>query len=481
MLTRTLALGCAALLAIAGSTQGQAPRLNPPSGKLEVSSASDQAKSEFWLGFDDWQNFTYSAAQKHFERAASLDPNFGLARAFAAAAPAINGAPVANAELDRGIADAARASTAEGLLALAWREKAFGRNAAASSLFRAAMDLMPNEPRIASEYVWSLAATDMKAAAEAGKAARSKFQTAGVISPALAYVFTQVGDSAAGLAEAQRYTQLSPTQPVSFVTYGDYLQQLSRYDDAETQYRRSLAFAPKHGDGTSDGVVALASLLARRGKAAEARQVVADAFQRAPSIQDSLAYLNILGGASLYASDIPAAMSAFETASRLSGRTSKGMATFGPNIALALTNAAFGDRKSVSRYLSPIRAIEPGDSLAMAWAKADVYAYAGQSDSTFKYADMMVRSSPTDANVARAAHFMRGQVYLTNRQCAKALGEFRQSDSTLIEVQSGSADCEMQAGNRAAALRYRDLALRHDVNFYDAGEIRARMRMSQLR
>jgi len=67
------------------------------------------------------------------------------------------------------------------------------------------------------------------------------------------------------------------------------------------------------------------------------------------------------------------------------------------------------------------------------------------------------------------------------RQCDKALGEFRQSDSTWVEVQAGNADCEMQAGHRAAALRYRDLVLKRDVNLYDPGEIRARLRMSQLR
>ena len=72
MLTRTLALGCAVLLGIAQSTQGQAPQPNTPApgAKLELSSSSDLAKAEFWLGLDDWQNFTFSSAQKHFERAA---------------------------------------------------------------------------------------------------------------------------------------------------------------------------------------------------------------------------------------------------------------------------------------------------------------------------------------------------------------------------------------------------------------------------
>lgn len=316
MLTRTLALGCAVLLGIAGSTHGQGMQQSTPApgAKLELSSASGAAKAEFWLGLDDWQNFSYSSAQKHFEHASSLDPSFGLARAFAAAAPAINGAPVATAELDRGIADAARTSTAEGVLALAWREKAFGRNAAATSLFRAAMDLMPNEPRIASEYIWSMANTDMKAALEAGKAARAKFPASGPISPALAFVLFQTGDTAAALAEAERYTQLAPTQPASFVTYGDYLRARRRYDQAEAQYRRSLTLAPKHGDGTSDGVIALASLLVQRGRVDLARQTLSDALQRSTTAEDSLAYLDVLGGATLYASDVQAAMTIFETA-----------------------------------------------------------------------------------------------------------------------------------------------------------------------
>ena len=484
MLARTLALGCAVLLGISGSTQGQAPQPNnPPAGaKLELSSASDAAKAEFWLGLDDWQNFTFSGAQKHFERAASLDPNFGLARAFAAAAPAINGAPVVTAEFDRGLADAARASTAEGVLALAWREKAFGRNAAATSLFRAAMELMPNEPRIASEYIWSVATTDGKAAAEAGKAARAKFPSSGAVALAGSYALLQSGDTAAAVAEAQRYTQVAPTQPASFATYGDFLRMQGRYDEAEAQYRRSVTFAPKHPDGGNDAVVGLASLLVQRGKVAAARQTLTEALQHATSAQDSLSYLDVLGGASLYASDVPAAINTFETGSHLSGRASTGLAVFVPNSKLALINAAYGDRKSVTKYLAPIHAIAPGDSAQVEIWRGVAYAYAGQADSTLKYADKLAARASNNPLMGRVAHFTRGQLYMTMRQCDKALGELRQSDSTWVEVQAANAECEMQAGHRDAAIRYRDLVVnRRDVNLYDPGEIRARLRMSQLR
>lgn len=470
--------------ATAPVARGQMPQPNAPAAgaKLELSSTSEPAKSEFWLGLDDWQNFTYSLAQKHFERALALDPNFGLARAFAAAAPAINGQPVVTAELDRGIVDAARASTAEGVLALAWREKAFGRNAAATSLFRAAMDLMPNEPRIASEYIWSLSNTDMKAALEAAKAARAKFPSSGPISPAFAYVLEQNKDTVAAVAEAERYTQLAPTQPASFVVYGYYLVDQRRYDEAEAQFRRSLTLAPKHGDGGNDGVVALASLLVQRGKAPAARQVISDALQHTTSVVDSVTYNQILGGTSLYASDVAGAISNYETASRLASKANNGMMALFPNVQLALTNAAFGDRKSISRYLAPIHATAPGDSTQVEWWLADTYAYAGQADSALKYADKLAARGKDNPTVLRASHFMRGELYHTTRHCDKALEEFRQSDSTWVEVQAGTAECEMQAGHRDAALRYRDLVLnRRDINIYDPGEIHARLRMSQLR
>lgn len=469
---------------MAASTHAQLAQPNspPPGAKLELSSASEAAKNEFWLGLDDWQNFSYSSSQAHFDRAVSLDPNFGLARAFAAAVPAINGAPISTSELDRGIVDAARSSTAEGLLALAWREKALGHIQPTIVLFRAATELMPNEPRVASEYIWSLAGTDVKGALEAGRAAKAKFPNAGVISPALAFALLQSGDTAAAVAEAARYTQNSPAQPVSFVTYGDYLRMQRRYDEAEAQYRRSLTLGPKHGDGGSDGVVALASLALERGKPAVARQALADVLVRTPSASDSVSYLHLLAAASLYASDLSGAMSALEQASRIAPRARQGVGAFYPNIELALANAVFGDRKSVSKYLAPIRPTSAGDSTQFDWLRADIYAYSGPPDSAFKYADKLAARGATDTGFARGAHFMRGRTYQTIGQCDKALAEFQQADSTSVEVQAGKAECEMKAGHRAAALRYRDMVLaRSDINLYDPGEIRARMRMSEMR
>ena len=77
-----------------------------------------------------------------------------------------------------------------------------------------------------------------------------------------------------------------------------------------------------------------------------------------------------------------------------------------PTFKLALINAAFGDRKSVSKYLAPIHAIAPGDSTQVEMWRADAYAYAGQADSTFKYADKLAARASNNPVAGRVAHFV---------------------------------------------------------------------------
>lgn len=476
-----IVIRCVAFLTISQTATSQVTQQSTPSrGTLELSSSSSAAKAEFWLGVDEWQNFSYTDAQRHFDRATSLDPTLGLARVFTAEAAALLGQPSRSADMEHGVADATHASTAEGLLALAWREKAAGNEQAAAAILRAVMDLLPNEPHVVSEYVWSLTATDAKAALEAARAQKTKFPTFGPLSLALSYQLLQAGDTSAALAEAERYTQLAPTQPGSFTFYGGLLQARGRYDEAEALYRRSLTLAPRHADGTNDGVIALADLLQLRGNGAAARQVATEALQRATSIADSASYLRVLGGLALYAGDVRLAMSTFETLGRVAASLGNGG---GPAKALmALTNAAFGDRKSVAKYISDVRILAPGDTTQIEIWHAAVYAYAGQSDSTLKYAEKLAARASGNPFAGRVGHFARGQLNLALRHCDKALDEFQQSDSTWVEVQAGHAECEKQLGHRAEALRWRDRALaKRDLTLFDPGEIHARMRMMQMR
>src|SRR6267143_2479045 len=79
--------------------------------RLRVTTSSEEASRHFWAGLSDARNIFFSRAASHFDRAASLDPNLGLARVFrASVAPGLS-TEERKAEVDRGIATMTSAST----------------------------------------------------------------------------------------------------------------------------------------------------------------------------------------------------------------------------------------------------------------------------------------------------------------------------------------------------------------------------------
>jgi hypothetical protein len=72
-------------------------------------------------GLDDVENIHFDRAGQQLQRALELDPKFGLARVIHGIfAPGLS-AQQRTQEIDRGVADAASASTGELMLALAYR------------------------------------------------------------------------------------------------------------------------------------------------------------------------------------------------------------------------------------------------------------------------------------------------------------------------------------------------------------------------
>ena len=160
--------------------QGAQQQGGASSARLDPTTSSAAAKDEFWAGLDAWQNQGYSTGERHWRRAIALDSNFGLAHVFAGAIAASRIEDLPWGELDRGVALSARASTVEGLLAIAWRlqrrENTPGAFLRSAQLLHSAMELLPDEPRLATEYVWALiAGSDLKAALDSVRVFRTRF------------------------------------------------------------------------------------------------------------------------------------------------------------------------------------------------------------------------------------------------------------------------------------------------------------------
>ena len=464
--------------------QGAQQQGSASSARLDPTSTSAAAKEEFRVGLDDWQVGASTTAELHFRRAIALDSNFGLAHVFAGGIEPRSVEALRSGELDRGVALAARASTAEGLLALAWREGNRGRNQQMAQLLHAAMEILPDEPRLASEYVWALiSASGQKAALDSARVFRKRFPSFAPLVFPLAFVLTARGDSAEALQLGEEFARLLPQVPASLAYYGRMFQVRGRYEEAEAQFRRALVLALPRQDYGNDPASSLAELYAIQGRTGEARTIAMEAIGRAVDAPDSANHQTVAAGTSILAGDQRQALALLASAREKSQFTGARRWNLPIDALLAEANALFGDRRTVPSYLARFPIINPDDSAnALGW-HAVSYAYAGQLDSALVYADRLsAGATPQTQWRTMWAHIARGLAYAEKRQCAQAVGELRQSDSTFIEVQAARADCELQLGNRAAAMVWRDRVLaRRELNLNIPRHTYARARMMRMK
>ena len=482
---RTATLVIAALVfTIRGSAvaQGAQQQGSTSPTRLDPTTTSAAAKAEFLAALDEWQVGAFTTAEKRFHRAIALDSSFGLAYVFAGAIPPRSLESLRSSQLDRGVALAARASTAEGLIALAWREKARNGFKRSAQLLHDAMDLLPDEPRLAHEYVWSvILSSDWKSALDSVRVFRKRFPDFPALYSPHSLLLAAVGDSVEALSVAEQYVLIAPEQPASTAFYGRALKLRGRFAEAEVQYRRSLALGPAHPDYPADARSSLAELSELQGRTADARAIAMEGIARATDAADSALYMSVAAGTAILAGDHRQALNLLASArekSRFTGNTS----LLPIDGLLAVATAVYGDRRAVPKFLAGLPLNPVDSSNALIW-HAVAYAYAGQLDSALAYADHLAKgATPETQSRVNWAHAARGLAHRATRQCAKALDELRQSDSTLVEVQAARADCESQLGNRAAAMVWRDRVLaRRELRLIDPGQMYARARMKQMK
>jgi tetratricopeptide (TPR) repeat protein len=460
--------------------QAPQPVATAAAGRLVLTTNSPEARAEFWQGLEDWQSYSYSNAQKHFRHAYALDNGFALARVFATGNSVV---PATVAERESAVADAARQSTEEGLLALFWREKALGHAAKERAILRAAIQLMPNEPGPAVEYLWSSLAdgVDAKQLADSARALRVRFPNYAPTVLPLSVLAMNAGDTAGALRAAEEYTRVAPRTAASFGYYGSLLQQLGRYDQAEVQYRKGMSLLP-HADYGADAASALAEMFVLHGRNADARAVATEALAGATEPSDSARYLAEIASTYFATGDARRAIQLLEQARAKSETVGSGMNPVPVDYILAEVSAMSGDLSSTRTYLGRMRPQTASDSAIMLANYASDYAYAGQLDSAIAYSDRLaiVHGVPWAEGIA---HHTRGLAFAQVKQCGRARTEFAQAmDSTSLEVQTTRADCEFQLGNRAGGLALRDRALAsQDFVLFDPSYVRHRLRLAQMK
>lgn len=401
-------------LSVAGA-HSQAPQA--VNTRLQVTTTSADARTAFWAAWSDQTNVFMSRARMQAAKAVSLDPAFGLARTFSAsiAGPASGLTLVQREqELNRGVADAARGTTGEFIMAAAMRAATLGRAAEAQTLAAAAVALMPDEPYVAA-YQVSIAPGDRMPLL---LALTRRFPTYAPTFNTLAYAQLAAGDSAVALKTVGEYVRLAPTHPNAHDSYAEILQEHGRYAEAITHYERAVQLDSNYAQGFAG--IAESNMLQR--KYADAiphmqRAVKVDPAYAAGYLLIGQAYLQMGRPAEARATFVGAAQHLGLPAAKLAQLTAAALMLVPsgtPKVALtelrslavgaeeqslpaqaaiayrnvAMMEAAFGDRKAVAGHLAKATAVAPAPApnataasgAAQFRMAAIAYALSGQQD-----------------------------------------------------------------------------------------------------
>ena len=255
---------------------------------LKLSTDKPTAAAEFRAGVKDNENLSFESASTHFKAAVDADPKFGLARVLYAGTTFGLDQKSLEAELARGVADAARATNKELILASGYREAVLGRSDAAAALFRAASQLMPNDRLV----TFAAAGGIFSATLAAAKDLVARYPDYPLGYNSLAYLSWNEGDRAGALAAAKHQVELNPSAPNAHDTYGELLQWSGNFADATAEYKQAATLPPRF----PEAYTGLAEVAALQGQYDQARAFLNQAIANSWTPQQKLGYMRAIVG-----------------------------------------------------------------------------------------------------------------------------------------------------------------------------------------
>lgn len=275
MLTRKsliLLLGLLVVVAmgVGGCTKTEVVNTSQPaatqdSGKIPVTTASEEARKEFLQGRDKAERLLAQDSIQHFAKAISLDPNFAAAELGLA-----NTSPTAKEffdHLNKAVSLADKASNGERLLILATEAGANGNIPKQKQLLDELVAAHPNDERAHfnlggyhfGQQEYAPAIEHYKKATELAPDYSSAFNILG-------YAYRQNEDYTNAEQAFKKYIELIPNDPNPYDSLAELLLKMGRFDESIVQYRKALTLDPNF-IASHQGI---ASALLYSGKPAEA-------------------------------------------------------------------------------------------------------------------------------------------------------------------------------------------------------------------
>ena len=259
---RGVMCACCLLTALSGcspapkSVEASTPasRAGSNSGKMPITSRSNEAVALYARGRTLNENLQPHEAYALFQQAIALDPTFAMGEyALASTAPT---AKHAREHLDKALALAPGASDGERLLIRAMQARIDANPTAVQQYAESLATRYPNDERAH----WVLG--NAYSAQQAYDKAIEQFEQAIAINPqyslaynSVGYAYRPTGNTTAAEKAFQRYIALVPNDPNPYDSYAELLMKLGRFDESIVQYRKALSIDP-HFSGSFVGIAA---------------------------------------------------------------------------------------------------------------------------------------------------------------------------------------------------------------------------------
>ena len=216
------------------------PNAGAASGKIPVTTASEEARKEFLQGRDLSEKLLIQDSIAHFDKAISLDPNFALAE--------LNRAQVSPTgkeffdHLKKAVSLADKASNGEKLLILGNEAGANGNAAKQKEYLEQLVAAYPNDERAHFNLGgYYFGQQDFPKAIEHYKKATELSPTYSTAFNILGYAYRQNVDYPNAEQAFKRYIELIPNDPNPYDSYAELLLKMGRFDESITQYNKALA------------------------------------------------------------------------------------------------------------------------------------------------------------------------------------------------------------------------------------------------
>jgi len=225
------------------NANGNTAQAASESGKIPITTKSDEARKEFVQGRDLFERLQATEAQGHFDKAIALDPEFASAEL--GRATSSNTAKDFFGHLTKAVNLADKASPGEKLLIQATEAGANGDTAKQKDYLDQLIAAYPNDERaqfsMGNYYFGQQKLADAIEHYKKATELAPNFTTAYNI---IGYAYRQQGDYASAGEAFKKYIELIPNDPNPYDSYAEMLLKEGKFDDSITQYRKALSVDP---------------------------------------------------------------------------------------------------------------------------------------------------------------------------------------------------------------------------------------------